>query len=104
MEGPYRGGGGGSPCKKDILYEVEWSMLGCPFYVRGFMLKVIESAVRVMQKIHVTWRAVAQRGESGGGGSCPQAPIEGGHQNHIPEKNDRFLEKIKKKCKNMTCK
>ena len=74
MEGPLLGGGGGGgcPCKKDGLYEVEWSMLGCPcktdgcpFYVRGFTLKVIESDVRVMRKIHVTWRAVAQRGESG---------------------------------------
>ena len=27
---PLLGGGGGCPCKKDGLYEVEWSMLGCP--------------------------------------------------------------------------
>ena len=31
--------------------------------MRGFTLKVIESDVRVMRKIHATWRAVAQRGE-----------------------------------------
>ena len=66
--------------------------------MRGFTLKVIESDVRVMRKIHVTWRAVAQRGESGEA-AVPGPRPKGGTKIPFQEKLTDFLRKLRKNVK-----